>query len=78
MSLKKLADGIAILAKYYDIDDPCDCGADHDIIFGPSIEWTEEDFEKDEVIDRKVSDEDRKKLAELGWGIDGLRWARNL
>jgi hypothetical protein len=69
MSLNELAAGLQILAKYYDLDNPCEGGADHDIVYGPTVEISEEDIEKDEIIDRRISEEDRKKLTELNWFV---------
>lgn len=70
MSLKQILDGLKILEKYYDLSNPLEGGADHDILYGPSVEISEEDWEKDEMIDRKISEADHKELITLGWYVD--------
>lgn len=74
MSLNMIADGIKILAKYYD---PCVGAADHDIIYGPSPESTDLDSD-DNPIDPLISAEDHAKLKDLDWYIDDDCWVHSL
>lgn len=54
MNLKNFVEGITILQPYYDMPDGYHLGAEHDQIFLYATS-------------RPVSDEDVKKLRELGW-----------
>lgn len=63
-NMKRIQEGLTILAKYADENEYL--SAEHDILYGPVI--------KDGA---EISEEDAKKLDELGWHVDSLTnsWA---
>jgi hypothetical protein len=58
-TVNEISEGLKILAKYADKEDPSIGGAAHDVIFGPIYGEIE-----------NLSDEDRNRLEELGWHFD--------
>lgn len=63
-TISQLREGLTILEKYCGRDDPCVVG--HDIIYAGGVEAS------------KMSDEDAKRIDELGWHWDDEFdcWAR--
>lgn len=64
-SINQIIGGLSILSKYEDPEDCCGICAEHDIIHAcPSVGESD------------VSEEDRAKLKELGWGFAEDSWYR--
>jgi hypothetical protein len=71
-SMNQIREGLDILSRYYDAEGVSSCAAEHDIFYaGPYVIDLASEEDTNSPVDTKMSPEDRARMEELGWFIDG-------